>query len=543
MTKSASKYFFAFLIIAVSVSVFAFANGTIDCTGIDTDKGRVTGTLDEKNNICNYRGIPFAAPPLGDLRFARPVEHDPWSETLIADTYSDQCVQGSMGLIGSGDVSGDEDCLYLNVWHQAGVEKGSKPVMVFIYGGGFLYGSGNWPLYDSTRLARRGDVVVVTFNYRLASLGFLMHPALKDSEGFNGNYGLHDQVMALKWVQKNIASFGGDPDNVTIFGESAGGISVGLLYSSPMTKGLFKQAIIESGPAQVFCQKTEKMEKTSLDIAKTVGCGDPATAVECLRALDAKELMEKTPGSIGLTSDFDMTGKFLYSPAVDGRLLPENPLALFEKGEFNTDVALMLGNNTDEAAYFTLKKKFEQPGDYEKTVKNDAAKMSELFELPMDPDEVVNHFPVKNYKDARDAYNSLIRDVAFACPTRQIAKTVSKYQPNTFMYIFGKSPDEKGPMKDWGAFHAAELPFVFGNFEFMGIKFSSKKNNRLSNMMIGYWSSFAHNGVPGMKGLPEWEPFTERKLNYMKLDVEIEPGTGYSKDTCDYIEPILSQMK
>ncbi|MEW6200622.1 MAG: carboxylesterase family protein, partial [bacterium] len=297
----------------------ALADGLSDCKNIQTDKGKVTGVLDEKNGLCVYKGVPYAAPPLGNLRFALPQEHAPWSDTLTADRYSNECPQFPITLMETNKVTGSEDCLYLNIWQPLTAADSPLPVMVFIHGGGFVSGSGNQDWYEGSDLASFGNVIAVTFNYRLNVLGFLVHPALRDQNGNAGNYGIYDQIAALQWVQRNIGSFGGDPQNVTIFGESAGGMSVGIHLASPLSKGLFNKAIIESGPVFMLNKTAEEEEKIGIKIAEKAGCKDPATVADCLRALDARKFVRTARPVLGFASDAEHKEGFPFHPVVDGK--------------------------------------------------------------------------------------------------------------------------------------------------------------------------------------------------------------------------------
>jgi len=532
-------------LIAISFLMFLIpspsAADTSDCVSIETDKGKVTGVFDEKAGVCSYKGIPYAAPPVGDLRFRSPREHDPWDTPVEAFAFSPDCPQKPMSLTPSKTLIGDEDCLYMNIWHAAGAEPGLKPVMYFLHGGGFTSGAGSWDIYDGTRMARYGDVVVVNVNYRLGPLGFLVHPALEDN-GFKGNYGIQDQIFGLKWIRKNIAAFGGDPDNITIFGESAGGMSVAALVVSPETKGLYRRAIIESGPVQYFSKSADYLQEIGLKAAAEVGCGDPATAAECLRSIDAIELVNDLPASLSLIADYEKSLNYFYEIAIDGKLIPDSPIRMIRRGEFPTDVPLIIGSNTDEASFFTSGKKLETADDFLQETEADRERLKKIFNMDLDREKLAKHYDFEEFGGVKPAYNALMRDMGFTCPARQIASEYSAKQPDVFLYVFAKAPDEKGILADWGAFHGSELAFVYGNFQFMGIRFSSKTNNVVSKKMMAYWTAFAHTGKPAVKGLPEWKPFNDANLNYMWLDRDIVLKSGYRKDACDYLDSILENL-
>lgn len=535
------KLFFTVLFCAFSMyfSSVAYSDGTTDCKNVQTDKGKVTGTADDKNKVCTYLGIPYAAPPVGKLRFARPLEHDPWYEALAADDPKAECVQFPMSLMPSKKVTGSEDCLYLNVWSPSGAAPKSKPVMVFIHGGGYVYGSKNWPLYNGVKLSSKGDVIVVTINYRLGALGFLVHPALRDKEGYVGNYAMHDQIAALKWVKKNIMNFGGDPNNVTVFGESAGGISVGMLLASSMTKDLFQKAIIESGPISLFYDTEEHLAKQGESIAKILGCDDPATAAECLRAMPAERFLQDIPVNVNPVSDYETGLKFMFEPSVDGKFLKDAPEKLFASGDFLTYVPVIIGTNADEASYFTINAKIDSPEDLAATFKQNAEAASKFLGINIDPVEFASKYPASDYKNTKAIYNAIVRDVAFTCPSRYVAKLISKYQPNTYVYLFAKAPQESGMLGDWGAFHGVELAFVYGNFEFMGIKFASKANTAVSDKVIAYWSNFTRLGSPDAKGLPEWRAFNAAENNYLLINKEISEQKNFQKEPCDLFDTYL----
>ena len=253
---------------------------------VQTTEGMVEGVT--QNGITSFLGIPYAAPPVGDLRWRAPQPPSPHATRLIADLFGHDCMQNAMGRPGAQPVS--EDCLYLNVWVRASPKAHNLPVMVFVHGGGFNVGSGAESKYDGSSLARRG-VILVTFNYRLGKFGFFAHPALtkENPDGPLGNYQVLDQIAALKWVRRNIASFGGDPDNITLFGESSGGVSVTFLMSSPLAKGLFAKAIIESGVRRFSMKPIDKAEMDGKAAAEKWGVrGDDVSA---LRRVPAKTIL------------------------------------------------------------------------------------------------------------------------------------------------------------------------------------------------------------------------------------------------------------
>jgi para-nitrobenzyl esterase len=535
---------FVFIAAFAIAATFAFstraAAGAADCKDIHTDKGKVSGVLDEKGGVCGYKGIPYAAPPVGELRFALPREHAPWTDTLEAVKFGNECIQNPMSLTPSKKVVGNEDCLYLNVWSKADAAEKPKPVMVFIHGGGFIYGSADWTIYDGVNLAANGDVVIVTINYRLGAFGFLAHPALRDPAGFEGNYGMHDQIASLRWVKKNIAAFGGDPNNVTIFGESAGGISVGILLVTPAARGLFQKAIVESGPINLFIGEKAKTEADGEKIASMLGCGegDAAAVAACLRKVSPETIMEKAPPGIKFLAEG--SGNYMFSPVIDGFLIPDNPAALLAKGDFAKDVPIIIGSNTDEASFFTSSKDIKTPEDYKNNLTVDARHISDAFGIQIDPEGTVAMYPAGSYASPKQAYNAIVRDLAFTCPSRAVARTVAGYEPNNiYLYIFGKAPDERGILANWGAFHGSELAFVFRNFDFMGIKFASKNNSILSKKIMAYWSAFAHNGKPEVAGLPAWNAFDPKKGNYLYLDMDIKEGLNYQGRECDFLEKFL----
>jgi para-nitrobenzyl esterase len=524
--------------IFLMMSAAARADGPADCANITTGKGPVTGVAGEKD-VCAYKGIPFAAPPVGALRFRRPQEHAPWSAPLPADKYGSDCMQFPMSISGGKDsVMGNEDCLFLNVWAPKSAATEKKPVMIFLHGGGFVTGSGSWDTYEGTNLAARGDVVVVTINYRLGPFGFYAHPSLREPDGASeANNGLYDQVAAFKWVRDNIAAFGGDPNNVTIFGESAGGMSVGMHLISPVSRGLFQKAVIESGPVILITRRVDTMESQGLKAAGAAGCNDPAAAAACLRALPAIEIQKKMKPNVLFFSDLS-SDQFPFEPAIGDALIPDNPIKLFREGKFAEGVPVMLGTNKDEASYFIAGRTLNTPEDFKNTVKQDAEKIKNYLSFNLFSDQLLALYPLDSYSNVKQAYADVVCDAAFTCPTRMLANLLAANGAKVYLYHFVKTPSNIA--KSWGAFHGSELAFVFGNFTFMGIKFPSKENSILSNKMIAYWSAFARTGVPGHEKLPAWPVYEPKAEPYMELNVVPTPRSGLKTERCRLFEKLVT---
>ena len=371
-----------------------------------------------------------------------------------------------MGLAPAKDPVGSEDCLYLNVWQPAGAD--NLPVMVWIHGGGFVLGSGGQDLYEATELAGRGDVIVVTINYRLGPFGFLAHPALADENGNTGNYGIMDQVAALEWVRDNVAAFGGDTGNVTIFGQSAGGMSVSLLTLSPATNGLFQKAVIQSGSAAVLKKTDEQENANGLIAAERLGCTDKDAAAACLRGVDAVTMMQTLRPTIGLMSDAELTEGFPFHPVIDGAMIPDMPVKLLLNGEYDKSLKIMMGTTKDEATIFLFQKKVDTEDDFYKTFESDMKMVKASFGIDVQDDKILEYYPLDKYASPKDAYSDLFTDLAFTCPTREHASILADNDGEVYLYHFLRVPSKMGLFKDMGSFHSAELFFLFGNWKFMG---------------------------------------------------------------------------
>jgi para-nitrobenzyl esterase len=450
---------------------------------VETDLGRVRG--DDRDEVHAYLGIPYASPPIGELRFEPPAPHPGWSETRDATAIGPECPQ-AMGM----GVSGDEDCLTLNVWAPV-APAAPRPVMFWIHGGAFTGGTGGLGTYDGTSLARTGDLVVVTINYRLGALGFLARESLASAEDGIGNYGIQDQIAALEWVSRNIARFGGDPDRVTIFGESAGGMSVCSLLGAPRADRLYSAAIIQSGggcdgyedPRASSAGRPSLVERHSA-IVEAVGCGTAADEAACLRGVTV-------PALVGATGDATAIGtslpaSLLYVPNVDGVTLAEEPFARIAGGR--RTVPIMIGSNADEAFIFTL-------GDFILTWAQFETRVREL--VGTSADAVIAAYPRADFMGPKEAYNALVSDVGFICPTLGLTLAASDDQP---VFLYHYTHVMNGFLGTGGALHAAELPFVFGNFP--GSYTPDADDLVVSAAMQRAWTSFARDHAPDYD--PSW---------------------------------------
>ncbi|MEL6546897.1 MAG: carboxylesterase family protein, partial [Myxococcota bacterium] len=376
---------------------------------VATETGWVRGELDSR--AVSWRGIPFAAPPIGRNRFRAPEPALCWDGVRDATEFGPRCPQLQ--------VLGDEDCLTLNVWAPRDRSDALKPVMVWIYGGGNDSGSASdtvplsEPLYDGTYLADDGDVVVVTFNYRVGTLGWLAHDALDSSSphGVSGNYGLQDQLAALRWVQRNISNFGGDPTQVTLFGESAGALNTCMLIASPAAAGLFHGAILQSG--ECIAPSIEKRKRDGETVAGALGCtGDDREIASCLRSASARDVASEVPVDPSTLETWFLT----WGPGVDGELLPDSPLALIDRGEHNA-VPVMIGSNADETEVFVGP-----------LFSCDAVRDFLDGSLPGLTDTVLEQYPCDGYPAPRQAVIASSTDLLFTCPTRRNARRMAAAQ-------------------------------------------------------------------------------------------------------------------
>ncbi len=463
---------------------------------VTTDSGVVEGTVDAQTKVRTFLGIPYAAPPVGSLRWKPPQPAARWNGVRKAHAFGSRCMQESVfDDMVFRDPGISEDCLYLNVWTAAQSTADGLPVMVWIYGGGFQAGAASEPRQDGKDLAKKG-VVVVSMNYRLGLFGFFSHPELtKESpQGASGNYGLMDQAAALRWVLKNITAFGGDPGNVTIFGESAGSFAVSALMASPMSQGLFHQAIGESGAffSTTLPAKTLKeSEQEGVKFAKSVS----AESLAALRSRPADELLKAT----GKNEHF--------GPNIDGLFLPETVPAIFAAGK-QSHVPLLAGWNADEGgAEFIFKK--DKP-----TAAGFATHMKERF--ADDAAGLLKLYPSATDEQAARSAADLAGDRFIGFSTwKWLDMQLKTGESPVYRYRFDRAPPTTGK-----AYHSAEIEYVFGALASKKLPFEPE-DFKLSDLMGTYWTNFAKKGDPNGEGLPKW-PAYSKDTGYQVMHLNAE---------------------
>lgn len=481
----------SFLCVALFTSMAAYA---ASAPQVKTHSGTVEGKDDGK--VHAFLGIPYAAPPVGDRRWKAPQPVEKWSGVRKATEFGSHCMQGNVfGDMVFHDPGASEDCLTLNVWVPVRHMAGKLPVMVWIYGGGFVAGTTSESRQNGSQLAQQG-VIVVSMNYRLGVFGFFVHPDLAKESGHNsaGNYGLLDQLAALKWVHENIAAFGGDPANVTIFGESAGSFSVSAQMASPLSKGLFQKAIGESGAA--FSRSGLSFDPLSIREEKDVKLVKDKLGVSTLaelRAVPADKLLE--PFAPPKSEGFD------FDPDIDGYFLTESVPAIFAAGKQN-DVALLAGWNRDEDSFSVLLSKEKPTADSmrEMAKKDFGDKADEFLKL----------YPIDNDQQVRRSAIDYASDKFISMSTWDWIEAQSKTgkQP-IYRYRFDQAPSPKDPNAPrMGAYHSLEIEYVFGQLDSKTDMNWTPGDYQLSDMIQKYWSNFARSGNPNGAGLPDWPMYT-----------------------------------
>jgi para-nitrobenzyl esterase len=483
------------------------------------DTGLVSGVSGTSPDVRVYKGIPFAAPPVGNLRWHSPQPAAHWEGVRNADQFGTMCMQAAFGGRGGAPAAAprvSEDCLYLNVWTAAKSAGDRHPVIFWLHPGGFNTGSGSQPGFDGEALAQKG-AVVVTINYRLGVFGFFAHPELtKESDRHaSGNYGLMDAVAALQWVQKNIAAFGGDPKRVTIDGDSAGAMAVGDLMIAPQAKGLFARAIAESGgPIGLSINPMRKLsdaEQAGLQTAESLG----AKSLAELRAKPADELMKAVRG-----------GGF---PIIDGWLIPEDPGAIFAAGKQN-DVPLLVGSNKDEGTFFV------QKGPADRFLETSRRRFGTLA------DTFLKLYPAGSDDEAYTSQLANFRD-ELGWVMRNWAEMQSKTgKSKAYVYYFTHEPPTAPGGRALGATHGAEAPYVFENLT-PGRPWTDL-DRQVAGTISSYWVNFAATGDPNGKGLPRWPAFDPKKSDRpLVLGDKVEVGPAPNQAHVAIYQALYDQQR
>jgi para-nitrobenzyl esterase len=425
------------------------------------------------------------------------------------------------------DSASSEDCLTVNVWAPGRPTTPAPPVLVWIYGGGFTSGSNRELSYDGQALAEMTGAVVVNMNYRLGPFGALALSALESEDPAHpstGGYGLEDQRAALQWVQKNIAAFGGDPNRVMLFGESAGGISTCMHVVSPQSKGLFQSAVVESGPCDSATTKTKALAQGG-QFATALGCDAAPDVLACLRGKTAAEVQTALPAS----SDLIFGDGATWFPVLDGWNLPDKPSVLLEAGDFNK-VPVIFGSNADEATIFFYLAKTK--------IADDAA--FQVFAEKLVPghgQEVAARYSSAKFGTAQDAALAAVGHAGFVCPTRRAVRAIAKAGTPAYQYHFTYVPPA-GLLGDLGAFHSAEIKFVFGIPSQTLPQPLTDDEIKLSNAIMGYWSGLAAKGDPNGSDALVWPKYDAAKDESLILDLKLSTQAGVHKDDCDFWDGI-----
>jgi para-nitrobenzyl esterase len=480
---------------ALLVGFMGFSLVTTKLDTIKTEAGLISGLSNKEGNVQIFKGIPFAAPPIGELRWKAPQPVKPWTGIRKCDAFGPSPVQAepvpfSMWsaefLIPKAPIS--EDCLYLNVWTGAQSAQEKRPVLVWIYGGGFTSGGSGVPIYDGEAMAKKG-IVFVSINYRVGIFGFLAHPDLTKESGrkASGNYGLMDQLAALQWVQKNIAAFGGDPRNVTIAGQSAGSMSVNCLVASPLASNLFGKAIAESGAN--FSRGNATLDQAEQDGVKFAQTLQVSSLAE-LRNKPAEELLQKAKGMRG--------------PIVDGYVLPETIARIFAAGKQN-HVTVLTGWNEDEGLLFGPVK---NAADYRKQADEQYGADAKTF---------LQYYPAATDAEAAASQLKVSRDMIFGVQNYTWANVQSDQgKAKVYVYRFTRKVPATGEYVKYGAFHTGEVPYAYDNLKFVNRPWEPVDHD-LAKTMSSYWANFVTTGNPNGQGLPPWPVYTTKDKQVMEL--------------------------
>ena len=482
---------------------------TSETSSVEIGKTKYIGIYDTENNQFIFRGIPYAKPPIGELRWKSPVPLSTDPNIINAQSFKPACMQDEYTTVWYQDVAElfgnprtvfqhvdavSEDCLYLNIWTNSLDQTSKKPVMVWVHGGADTGGWSYEPNYLGHHLASK-DVVVVSINYRLNIFGFFAHPQMSNQ---TGNFGLEDEILALQWVKDHIAAFGGDPENITYFGESAGGAHVSYLIASPKGKGLFKKGIIQSGAYNLFnWTSKDDVEELGLKTQTVLNAPD----LQTMKTLSAESILS---ASIGLNHP--------YGPNIDGALIPNNLTNLFEEGSFN-NVDLMIGSNKNEDYMYID----------ESVTEKDINRLIENY-YPEYRDKILSWLDLE---DPRLAMDHLTTNQVTLCPSVFIARSLSKNRNNVYQYHFTRMREGSEKIL---SYHGAEIPYVFNTHdEWLP---TNEDDTQLTEAMMEYWIEFAKKGTPNSINNPTWKEFGTEE-SYLILDLPLESSAKLENEFCE----------
>ena len=471
-----------------------------------TRQGAVRGQ--QVGETWSYRGIPYAAPPVGALRWRPPADAPAWSGVRDALAFGATCPQRSA----DGGITGDEDCLTLNVWTPAQRPPAPAPVLLFVHGGAHYAGSSSVPTYDGRALSEAGDVVVVTLNYRIGALGFLAHPGFgaENASAASGNYGYLDQTHALRWVQDNIAAFGGDPARVLLFGQSAGGFGVCMQLASPLARGLFSRAMILSGACTAMTKAVA--ESSGATVAGRLGCsGADAAAAACLRARSVAELL-------ALPVNDGRADSVRAGPVIDGWFLPAHPMMQLSANTVPVIVSTTRDEYTNQLGLYGGSRPVATAAEFDQLVR-------QIFTTRADA--VLARYPLADYPSPNEALIALLSDSTFICPSRAATRQLALSGRPVWRAVFGHTL-ELGPLRSLRAAHGFDLVFGFKNFRGDPV---TAAELRLSDTVSNAWIRFARDGDAA------WPAYETARDNHLVLDEPTSTGEGIRTAQCDFWWP------
>jgi para-nitrobenzyl esterase len=513
-----------YYVMTVLTPVRVIAQSADDVCVASTPSGRLRGV--QQGAACAYLGVPYATPPVGNLRWKPPQPRAPWAPSVLdAVSPPPACAQVTLPPGAPvGALAGNEDCLMLNIWAPAQPRRARMPVIVWLHPGSFYAASANLAAANGARFAQEENVIIVAPNYRLGPFGFLAHGALTVEDPAyrsSGNYGLLDQRAALVWVRDHIAAFGGDPRNVTIAGTSAGGHSVSLHLLSPGSAGLFHRAIMQSGSAASRWLDAAEAEAQGDQFARALGCPDVRSAVACLRSKTRDEVLRALPIDL---QKFVEAGQ--WTPVVDGLEIPDQPRELYRRGQFNR-VPLIIGVQRDEGWVF-VDRSF--PGglsasDYASAV---------IGEFGFDGLAILERYPAAQYPTPKDALARLTGDAEYVCEARLVAFLVEKTGTPVYLYSFEHSV---ATLSEGRSIHGIETNFLFGNnFGAPSNHVLNAADQALFSAMGEYWARFAATGNPNAGSDTQWPGFTRSSAQYLVLDTSSGPSSHLREEYCNFWE-------